>query len=133
MTDMALEAVPTSFGNLKPVGHVLLALRDSQALEACVAELQAASFAPDRIRRVMPSEGEDELAGLIDKASGASGFGYEIVLMKRYLKLAREGCRWLLVKVDGTDDAGRIADIAARHQALSAVHYRTLVEEDLLA
>lgn len=132
MTDVVLEAVPTSFGSLKPVGHVLLALRDREAQEACVADLQAAEFAPERISRIAPSEAEDEFADLIDKASGASGFGYEIVLMKRYLKLAREGCRWLLVKVDGTDEARLIADTAARHGALSAVHYRTLVEEDLL-
>lgn len=133
MKDVVLEAVPTSFGNLKPVGHVLLALRDDESQSACIADLHSATFAPERISQITPSEAEDELAELIDKASGASGFGYEIVLMKRYLKLAREGCRWLLVKVDGTEDAGRIADIAARHHALSAVHYRRLVEEDLLA
>jgi hypothetical protein len=131
MSNVAIEAVPTSFGNLKPVGHVLVALRNSEAEQAFIGGLYAAGMA-QRMTRIEPKEAEDELAELIDNASGASGFGYEIVLMKRYLKLAREGCRWVLVKVDGTDDAQRVGELAAEHDAASAVHYRTLVEEDLL-
>lgn len=132
MSDVTLETVPTSFGNLKPVGHVLVAVRTAQDEDRLVAALQAAGFDAPRISRIAPKEAEDELADLIDRASGASGFGYEIVLMKRYLKLARDGCKWLLVKVDRSDDAQRVGELSAEHDAASAVHYRTFVEEDLL-
>ena len=67
-----------------------------------------------------------------DAYSGAAGFGYEIVLMKRYLELARQGAHWILVKVDSAEDATRVGSLAKAHGALSAVHYRRLVEEDLL-
>ncbi|HEX5683133.1 MAG TPA: hypothetical protein VFY73_03770 [Ideonella sp.] len=132
MSDVALETVPTSFGNLKPVGHVLVALRTAQAEDRLAVALQSAGIARQNIQRIAPKEAEDELAELIDKASGASGFGYEIVLMRRYLQLAREGCKWLLVKVGSGDQAQRVGELAAEHDAASAVHYRTFVEEDLL-
>jgi hypothetical protein len=131
MSNVAMEAVPTSFGNLKPVGHVLVALRTEEAEQAFIGGLMAAGLS-EHMSRIEPKEAADELAELIDKASGASGFGYEIVLMKRYLKLAREGCKWVLVKVGGVDEAQRVGSIAAEHDAASAVHYRTLIEEDLL-
>ncbi|MEK8033653.1 hypothetical protein AACH06_22755 [Ideonella sp. DXS29W] len=132
MSHLTLEAVPTSFGNLKPVGHVLIALPDAASEEAFVAALQEAGISAEQISRITPREPVEELGEQIDKASGASGFGYEIVLMKRYLKLARQGCSWLLVKVDAAEDAQRIGELARRHEAASAVHYRTFVEEDLL-
>lgn len=132
MSDIAttLDAVPTSFGTLKPVGHALLALADAESEERMLASLHEAGF--DQISRIAPSETQVELEHMIDNASGASGFGYEIVLMKRYLELAKRGCRWLLVKVDRSDDAARVGELARQHGALSAVHYRRLVEEDLL-
>lgn len=132
MTDLAtsLEAVPTSFGTLKPVGHVLLALADAETEERLLAGLHEAGL--DELSRISPRETEAELEQLIDNASGMAGFGYEIVLMKRYLDLARRGARWLLVKVDRSEDAARVGELARAHGALSAVHYRRLVEEDLL-
>jgi hypothetical protein len=132
MSDIAttLDAVPTSFGTLKPVGHALLALADAESEERLLAGLREAGF--DQISRIAPSETQAELEHMIDNASGASGFGYEIVLMKRYLELAKRGCRWVLVKVDRSDDAARVGELARLHGALSAVHYRRLVEEDLL-
>lgn len=132
MSDIAttLEAVPTSFGTLKPVGHVLLALADAETQERMLAGLRDAGL--DEVGRISPRETEAELEQLIANASGAAGFGYEIVLMKRYLALARRGARWLLVKVDRSEDAVRVGELARTHGALSAVHYRRLVEEDLL-
>jgi hypothetical protein len=132
MSDVAttLEAVPTSFGTLKPVGHVLLALADAETADRVQAGLREAGL--EEVGRISPRETETELEQLIDNASAAAGFGYEIVLMKRYLELARRDARWLLVKVDRAEDAARVGELARQHGALSAVHYRRLVEEDLL-
>ena len=59
-------------------------------------------------------------------------FGYEITLARRYLKLSREGYRWLLVKVEDSEAAARAAEIARAHGATLAVHYRLLIAEELI-
>ena len=61
------------------------------------------------------------------------GFGYEVVLMRRYRTLCEEGtCSWLLVYAPNDEQTQRVADIALRFDALTAVKYNRLVEEDLL-
>ncbi len=122
----------TSFGTFKPVGHVMVGLPTREALTA----LRSALNAPDEpalpADELTPSESVEEMQALIDGASPLAGFGYEITLMRRYLELARQGTRWLIVKVDSNDDAQRIGDLAKAHGATLAVHYGRLTAEDLI-
>jgi hypothetical protein len=69
---------------------------------------------------------------MIRKASGAAGFGYEINLMRRYLTLAGEGCGWLVVYAPEDDQVVKVAQIAKRFGARTAVRYGRLVNEDLI-
>ena len=61
-----------------------------------------------------------------------AGFGYEITLMRRYFKLTLEGYQWLLVKVDSTEQAAQAAEIVRAQGATLAIHYRTLITEELI-
>lgn len=133
MTSTAtLDQLPTSFGSLKPIGHVLLAL-SSRRQRDTVRQALADDGWPDEATLLFdPTDAEGELRALIDGASGMAGFGYEISLMRRYLELAQRGASWLLVKVDDGDVALRVGQLARLYGALSAVHYRTLTVEDLL-
>jgi hypothetical protein len=69
---------------------------------------------------------------MADEAGGIAGFGYEITLLRRYVELSRQGYRWLLVKVDSTEQAAIAAGIAQTCGATLAVYYRTLTVEDLI-
>ena len=68
----------------------------------------------------------------LDQAGPLAGLGYEIVLLRRYLELAQQGCQWLLVQVADNDQAQQVADVARTHHARLVVHYRALTEEELL-
>ena len=127
-----LDSLPTSFGALKPVGHVLLALPSTNLRDAVQTGLQLEGWPDDEVIEFEPREAVEDLTQLIERSSGAAGFGYEITLMRRYLDLARSGHVWLLVKVDDTEQAERVAQLARLYGAGSAVHYRTLTVEDLL-
>jgi hypothetical protein len=124
--------LPTSFGAFKPVGHLMVGLPTQDAAQALATSLQQAGWAAGAVVHFSPRESVDELQALIDNAGAMAGFGYEITLMRRYLALARDGVRWLLVKVDDTDHAERAAALARSQGALLAVHYRLLTVEELI-
>ncbi len=133
MTDATtLAELPNSFGALKPVGHVLLALPSRLQRDTVQQALRDDGWPADGTQPFEPAQAEQELQHLVDGASGLAGFGYEITLMRRYLELAKKGASWLLVRVDGDDEAARVGHTARLYGALSAVHYRTLTVEDLL-
>jgi hypothetical protein len=79
-----------------------------------------------------PRELEPRLSELLRVTPGSAGFGYEGVLMRRYLALAQEG-----VGLAGRPCAGRRAgrDGCGGREALrreDAVRYHTLANEDLV-
>lgn len=127
-----LESLPTSFGALKPVGHVLLALPSASQRSVVQTALRLDGWPDDEVLEFEPRESVSDLEQLIERSSGAAGFGYELTLMRRYLELARSGHVWLLIKVDGDDEAQRVGQMARLYGAGSAVHYRTFTIEDLL-
>jgi hypothetical protein len=114
------------------VGHVLLALPSQSQRDVVQTGLRLDGWPDDELIEFEPRESVPELEQMIERSSGAAGFGYEITLMRRYLDLARSGHVWLLVKVDGEDEAQRVAQLARLYGAGSAVHYRTFTVEDLL-
>ena len=129
---VALEQLPTSFGIFKPVGWVMVGLPAQTQADALVLALQAAGWSASTVLHFVPKETLAELEAMADEAGLMSGFGYEITLLRRYVGLARDGYRWLLVKVDGTEQAAAAAALAQRGGATLAVHYRMLTIEDLI-
>lgn len=132
MTTAHLDSMPTSFGTLKPVGHVLMALPGAREVAVVRGALLGAGYADERLIDFRPADAEAELRSMIERASGVAEFGYELPLMRRYLALAEQRHHWLLVHVDDGVDVPRIAAVARLAGATSAVWYRTLTVEDLL-
>jgi hypothetical protein len=126
------ESVPTSFGDFQPVGHVMVGLPTQGNVDALIGALHEAGWPPESLLHFTPSESEEELQALVDGAGPLAGFGFEITLLRRYLELAKNGYRWLLVKVDGPDEAAAAVQHARACHATLAVHYRSLVVEELL-
>jgi hypothetical protein len=123
---------PQSHGAFKPVGHVVVALRDEDLASATARALLDAGFEEQDILHYSAGEEREEMARLIDHASDFAGFGYEITLMRRYQALAREGCSWLLVYAPDEPHTRRVAEVAQQNGALLAVKYNRLVIEDLI-
>jgi hypothetical protein len=129
---ISADALPTSFGVLKPVGQVMVGLPTQAQADAAVAALMAEGWPAGAVSRITPSETVADLEEMVDGAGAAAGFGYEITLLRRYLALARQGYRWLLVEVDGVVHAAAAAEIVRTCGATLAIHYRTLTVEELI-
>lgn len=129
---MTKADLPHSLGAFKPVGHVLVALRDEQNAGDAVRALREAGFDEEDVLDFSAGEQRDRMEQMLDHASDFAGFGYEIVLMKRYKKLSEDGCRFLLVYAPEDDETERVSEIAKRFGAPAAVKYHRLVEEDLI-
>jgi hypothetical protein len=129
---MAADTLPTSFGVFKPVGCVMIGLPTQAQADALVAALHDAGWASAAVLHFSPRESVSELQAMVDNAGSMAGFGYEITLLRRYLALALEGYRWLLVKVDDGDHAARSSELAQGCGATVAVYYRTLTIEELI-
>ena len=124
--------MPQSLGTYNPVGHVLVALpSDALAHEARQA-LRDIGFDDDDVLHYTADEENAQMDYMLSHASQLSGFGYEVTLMRRYQALAREGCGWLLVYAPDAPQAERVAEVARRFGARSAVKYHWLAVEDLL-
>ena len=129
---MAVDGAPTSFGVFKPVGYVMMGLPTQRQSDALAGALQGAGWQGSAVLHFAPSETTAELEAMVDSASALAGFGYEITLLRRYLALAKNDYRWLLVKVDDGEHAAAATEVARGHGATLAIYYRTLTVEELL-
>jgi hypothetical protein len=133
MTDtITKDKLPTSFGAFNPVGHLMVGVPDHAQAQAVSDALWQAGWDRGSVVPFAPGESTAEFEAMAQNPSLLAGFGYEITLLRRYLALAREGYRWLLVKVEDTEHAAKAADIARAHGATLAVHYRSLIVEELI-
>ncbi len=129
---MTKADLPTSLGAFKPVDHVMLAVADEAQADRVVQGLQEAGFTEPDVLRFSPGEGSGEMANMIEHSSEFAGFGYEITLMRRYVDLARQGYRWLLVYAPDDTRATQVREVAEEHKLPMAVRYHLLAVEDLV-
>ena len=126
------DDIRNSTGILNPVGHIVLAFKDDAVTAGAVSSLRAAGSADADILSYLAAEATPRLRERLRTASEAAGFGYEITLMRRYLGFAEQGAGWLIVHAPDDAAAERITSVAKRFDALCAVRYHRLANEDLL-
>ena len=129
---MTKDELPQSFGTFKPVDHVVLAFADDSKAEAAAQALRQAGFGEADLIAYSAAEKDNRMRAMTEHASDAAGFGYEISLMRRYQKLARDGASWLIVYAPEDEQGERVGEIAKQHGALAAVKYHRLVVEDII-
>ena len=133
MSDLvSVEQVPTSFGVFKPVGWLMIGLPTQASADALAQAFEARGWSTEAVLHFQPRESQVELEAMAGDAGPLAGFGYEITLLRRYVALAKQGYRWLLVKVSGVEEAASAAEIARSGGATLAVHYRALTVEELI-
>ena len=126
------EDIRNTTGILNPFGHVILAFKDDAVTAEAVAALRAAGSAEEDILAYTAEEATPRLRERVKTASESAGFGYEITLMRRYLAYAEHGAGWLIVYAPDDAAVERIVEVAKRFQALCAVRYHRLANEDLI-
>jgi hypothetical protein len=117
---------------LNPIDHVVLAFDNDEVTSQAVDALRATGFADQDILAYTAAEATPRLQERVRAASGAAGFGYEIVLMRRYLSYAEQGAGWMIVYAPDDAAVQRIVDVARRFNAKCAVRYHRLANEDLI-
>jgi hypothetical protein len=123
---------PQSFGTFKPVGHVVVAMPDDERAARAVQDLRAAGFDAEDILVYTAAEEGGEMERMLSHASDFAGFGYEVVLMRKYKQLAQDGASWLIVFAPDDGRHQRVAEVVRSHGALMAEKYHRLAVEDLL-
>jgi len=126
------EDIRNTTGILNPVGHVILAFKDDATTAQAVEALRAAGCAEADILVYTADEATPRLRERVKTASEASGFGYEITLMRRYLSFAEQGAGWLIVYAPDDAAVDRIVAVARQFEALCAVRYHRFANEDLI-
>ena len=126
------EDIRRQTGTLNPVGHVVLAFPDDAVAAQAVVDLQSAGLTAEDVLSYPAAEATPRLQERVRTASEAAGFGYEITLMRRYLAFAEQGAGWLIVYAPSDAAAERITEVATRLNALCAVRYHRLANEDLI-
>ena len=126
------EDIRNTTGILNPLGHVILAFKDDAVTAEAVAALRAAGSSAEDVLVYRAEEARPRLRERVQTVSQAAGFGYEITLMRRYLAFAEQGAGWLIVHAPDEAAVERIVAVAKRFQALCAVRYHRLANEDLI-
>ena len=126
------EDIRNTTGILNPIGHVVLAFKDDAVTDQAVEALRSAGSGAEDILVYRAAEATPRLRERVQTASEAAGFGYEITLMRRYLAFAEQGAGWLIVYAPDDAAVQRIVDVAKRFEALCAVRYHRLANEDLI-
>lgn len=131
MTKGELDEMAT-LGAFNPVDHAILAFADAAAAGKAKDDLLGSGFDRDDVVAYSSPELFPNLDQMMRTASGAAGFGYEVVLMRRYMNLAHENCAWLIVYTPDEEHTEKVKSIAARNGAKTAVRYGRLMHEDLV-
>lgn len=126
------EDIRNESGTFSPTGHIVAAFTNDDVATQAVTALHAKGFAADDILRYTSAEVLKRLREMVATASEAAGFGYEIVLMRRYLRLAEAGAGWLVIYSPEDENTEAATQVAVELKALCAVRYGRLMNEDLV-
>ena len=126
------EDIRKESGTFSPTGHIVAGFTNDAVAATAAAALHKVGFAAEDVLTYTSAEVIKRLREMVAGASEAAGFGYEITLMRRYLKLAEAGAGWLIIYSPEDALTDKVTQIATDCNALCAVRYGRLVNEDLV-
>jgi hypothetical protein len=117
----------------RPVGYIKAGFETDDEAVAALQGLKDAGFGPDDLMHYAPQEEAELMRRLLDHVSGSSEFGHEVVLMRKYCELARQGWGFVLVYAPHEPEQQRAMQVLRRHDARMAERYGSIVIEHLMA
>ena len=124
---------PVSFGVFKPVGHTVIAFRDTGDLQEAVGALRADGFAETALVHYSAAEMAAQVNAEATHVSALAAFGYELNFIAADRALAERGCSFLVVHAPDSDLAARVAAVVAAGPAVAARHYGRFTIEELIS
>ena len=129
---MDKRAPPTSFGVLKPVGHVMLQFCNLRDVEGAAEAIQRLGVPVDDMALVTPRQMLQHIDQELASAGAAAPFGQELNITKARRAAAERGHHWLVVYAPAVGPARRIAAAAQSWHAERAQHYGRFIIEELI-
>ena len=126
------EDIRKESGTFSPTGHIVAGFTNDAVAASAAAALHKQGFTAEEVLTYTSAEVIKRLREMVASASQAAGFGYEITLMRRYLKLAEAGAGWLIIYSPEDELTEKVTKVATDFKALCAVRYGRLVNEDLV-
>lgn len=121
-----------SFGVFKPVGHVVISFPTSRQADAAAIALAALRLPKDAVRSLTDREMLAQIDIDLQHHSPFSEVGQEFNLIKAHRALSQRGYHWLVVRVDGDDQAREVADAVRPFGAERAQLYGRFIIEELI-
>lgn len=121
-----------SFGVSKPVGHVVVSFPDAGHAGRARQALADGGFAPDALHAYTDHEMLERMDSDIANAGFLASIGQELNLVRAQRELALQGYHWLIVRVDGDDQAEQVAEAGRQHHAARAQRYGAFIIEELI-
>jgi hypothetical protein len=122
---------PEAFGVFKPVGHIVIAFRDADRLEALATALLRRGFGPDALVHYRPEEMQAQADADLQKAMPLASLGQELNLVKAHRDLAAQGCSFLIVHAPDDEQAEQVSQALVGAGAVSAQRYGRFIIEEL--
>lgn len=133
MKPLVLDSSLTNMGGVfYPSGHVFALFPDEDCARQAASALQNAGHSGD-----MAYAGPDALMEEVVRTLGPAdaplpSVGADGDMVRRIADLAGRGYHGVLIKLEGKDSADGIVDALTSAGAVTALHYRTFIIEDLI-
>lgn len=123
---------PESFGVFKPVGHIVMAFRTTDALQSASDALHGLGFTQAALLRYTSQEMVEQVDAELLNVSPLASFGHELKLIKTYRALATEGCTFLVVHAPEDEQVAHVTAVANTMRAVTAQRYGSLIIEEMI-
>jgi hypothetical protein len=124
--------VPISFGVFKPVGHIVMALRSTDDLQAARLALQTQGFDANAVVAYTPQQMVDQVDAEVPHASVLAAVGQELNLILAHRALAHSGCSFLVVATPHQAQIDSATAVARSLPAVAAQLYGHFIIEELI-
>jgi hypothetical protein len=121
-----------SFGVFKPVGHLVVALPSGRQAGQAQRALAGLGVPDEAVHRMSDLQMLEQIEYDLRHASPLAALGQELNLIKAHREMAWRGHHWLVIRVAGDAQAGRIADAARHCGAVSAQLYGAFIIQELI-
>lgn len=119
-------------GLFYPTGYIVAGIPDKEQAQSLCDLLRSSGYDEDECLVIPAEQMERACAENVQHQMFISALGSSAQVRERQLKLAREGCHFLMVDATSEAEKQRVMRVLSRVPVRYAVHYHRFVIEDLI-